>query len=102
MSEYNDLLTEVKTIAAKYSMANMLKGFTPSLLNILLQNNIEKLKEAENYNTTLLLINDAIKSKFSAGAVLDDFITSEGDRERLYELFAQWRGKLLAELAIQN
>jgi hypothetical protein len=102
MSEYDQILAEVTTIASKYSMRNILKGFTVELLNILLQNNLDKLKLAENYDTTIKSINDAIHIQFSAGANLDDFITDQGDRERLYSLFSQWRGKLLAELNVQN
>lgn len=100
MSEYNQILAEVKVITAKYSMANLLKGFTPELLNLLLQNNIDKLKDAADYIKTVQLINDAIHAQFGNGVNLDDFVTDKSDCEKLYSLFAQWRGKLLAELGL--
>ncbi len=100
-STYETLLLETKLIVSKYSLDTMLKGFTPSLLNILLQNHIEKLKDASDYEKTVLLINNALKSQFGASVSLDDFITLDSDRYKLYSLLSQWRFKLLADLQIQ-
>ena len=80
----------------------MLKGFTSDLLNILAHNNIEKVKTADSYQKSILLINNALAAQLGASVNMDDFISDATDRYKLYSIFAQWRAKLLTELGIQN
>jgi hypothetical protein len=80
----------------------MLKGFTPLLLNLFAQNHIEKMQQADSYEKSVLLINNALTSQFGTSVSIGDFITDQADRCKLYSIFAQWRAKLLTELGIQN
>jgi len=100
MSSYQALLAEITTIASSYSLATMLNGFTPELINLLLHNHIEKIKQADTYDTTLILLNDALSSQMGFRMQISDFITHDDDRKRLYELFALWRLRLLVDAGV--
>ena len=97
---YHALLTEITKIASSYSLATMLNGFTPELINILLHNHLEKIKQAVTYETTLTLLNDAISSQMGISMRISNFITLVDDRERLYQLFALGRVRLLTDAGI--
>lgn len=99
---YLTLLEEVRTILARYGLDNFLKNFTDDLINQLMQQHIDKIKLAKDYDTSESLINAAIASQLGASANLADIITDVADHRKLYSLFSQWRGLLLAELGIQN
>ena len=100
-SSYDTLLLESKLVMSKYSLDKLLKGFSPELLNILAQNHIDKVKQADSYEKSILLINNAISHQFGTAVSFNDFITDATDQHKLYSIFAQWRAKLLEELGIQ-
>jgi len=98
MSSYESLLTEIRQIVSTYSLATLLNGFTPDLINILMRGHMEKVKLADTYESTESLINAAITHQVGCGMVLSSFITTEADRHRLYTIFSNWRTQLLAEV----
>ena len=95
---YKPLLDEISKISSAYTFGTMLKGFTPDLINLLMRKHSEKLKNASSYQATETFIDDAISSQFGISMGINDFITSDTDRQKLYELFASWRVLLLAEM----
>jgi len=99
-SNYQSLLDEITKVASNYSLGTFLNGFNPSLVNLLLNNHLDKLKAASSYEATIKLINDTISSQFGMAMVISDFITSEADRKKLYELCAAWRLQFLAEIPV--
>jgi hypothetical protein len=76
----------------------MLTGLTPELINILLQNHIEKIKAANDYDSTISLLNTDISSHLGMTISVSDFITEADDRTKLYNIFSSWRSKLLASM----
>jgi hypothetical protein len=98
---YQSLLDEISTIASAYSLDVMLKGFTPELINILMNNHLDKIKLATDYESSQKLINDAVSAQLGVAVDASVFITKLDDRKRLYELFAFWRTRLLEEASIQ-
>lgn len=98
---YEPLLQEIQSITEKYGLGQMLKGFTPLLINVLIREHIQKVIAANSYESCLKLINDELVAKMGSGLDLSSFITAETDRRRLYQLCADWRVQLLAELGIQ-
>ncbi len=97
---YQSMLDEIIQIASKYSLGAMLSGFNPDLVNLLLHNHLDKIKVASSYEETQKLINAAISSHLGVSMDISHFITAQTDREKLYELFAAWRLRLLAEVTI--
>lgn len=97
---FETLLAQITVIANKYPMGQMLKGFTPDLINLLMQNHLEKIKLASTYESAAQLINDSLASKLGAGMDVSQFITADADRVQLYSLFAEWRTKLLSAPAV--
>ena len=97
-SPYKPLLDEMVKIASSYTFGALLNGFTPDLINVLMRIHREKVNGASSYQTTETLINDALSSQFGIPMGINDFIPSDPDRWKLYELFASWRLLLLAEI----
>lgn len=95
MTSYQQLFDSVHAIAKSYSMAELMDGFTPELINILLNNHITKIQQATTYEITLKLLSDAVSSHLGVQMSVENFITKVQDRETLYALFQQWRHKLL-------
>jgi hypothetical protein len=97
---YQALLDEISTVASNYSFGVMLKGFTPDLINLMMQNNLEKVKAASSYAEAVKVLNAALSIQLGVSMGIDQFITSEEDRQKLYALFATWRVRLLAESTV--
>jgi len=97
---YESLLEQGRAVAKLYSLDIMLNGMTPDLINILLTNHIEKIRAADDYSATTNLINAGISAHLGIAISVSDFITVAEDRDKLYNIFAAWRSKLLASLAV--
>ena len=95
MTTYQQLFDSVLGIAKSYSMEQFMDGFTPELVNILLNNHITKIEQATTYEITLKLLSDAVSSHLGVQMSVENFITKVQDREILYDIFQQWRSKLL-------
>lgn len=97
---YQSMLDEIIQITSKYSLGAIFTGFNPDLVNLLLRNHLDKIKIASSYEETQKLINAAISSQLGVSMDVSHLITAQADREKLYELFATWRVRLLAEITI--
>lgn len=97
---YQILLSEMTLIANKYSLGQMLVGFTPDLINLLMHNNIDKIKMADSYDTAVALINASLSDQLGAGMDVSKFITADSDRVLLYSMFAKWRTLLLSTTGV--
>ncbi len=95
---YQSIVDEFTKIASHYSLGSMLDGFSPDLINLLLHNNIDKPKGAYSHEETQKLINASLSFQLGMAVDISSFITTEVDRKKLYELFAAWRLRLLAEI----
>ena len=100
-ASYESLLEQGRAVAKTYALDVMLNGLTPDLINILLTNHIEKIRAADDYSSTTNLLNAGISAHLGVAISVSDFITVAEDRDKLYNIFASWRSKLLASLAVQ-
>ena len=96
------MLASITQIVTIYGMEEMLEGFTPDLINILLRNHIDKVKQAQDYNATLALSTAALSAHLGTSIDVADCIKNESDRKKLYQLMADWRVLLLAEVFLSH
>jgi hypothetical protein len=89
------MFMEIQALAEKYSMLELMDGFNADLVNILLQNHIESIKRAVDYDTTLDLLSTAIASHIGISVDIEHFISCQKDRSKLYEIFTAWKSQLL-------
>lgn len=99
-TSYECLLEQGRAVAKLYSLDVMLNGMTPDLINILLTNHKEKIRAANDYSSTTNLLNAGLSSHLGIAISVSDFITVAEDRDKLYNIFAAWRSKLLASLDV--
>ena len=97
MSTYEQLLSKAIVVLEKYSLAPFIRGFTPVLVNQLMVNHIEKVRQASSYDNVFLMLNSALSSQLGVQTSVDKFIAKKEDRDMLYEIFQTWRVMLLAE-----
>lgn len=96
---YQQLLDAVHTMADKYGMDDLLTGYEPDLINLLLQNHIEKVRAANSYEKCIAMLNQALSAHLQRSVDVNYFITKEQDRHELYDLFKAWKDRLEAEMA---
>lgn len=94
MSGYTSLLKNITSIVDKYQMGALLNGFTPELINALLQDKMDKIREADSYDKTIAILNDGLKGY---GMSIEGVIKEKADREQLYANFKAWRLLLLKQ-----
>lgn len=100
MSSYQSLYDQVVAVATTYSLSSLLNGFDASLINILLKNHLDKIQLCSSYDVTMQLINHTLSAHMKVPIKIDAFITVERDRQTLYDIFKEWRIKLLQEAAV--
>jgi hypothetical protein len=98
-SSYQSLFEEITKIASNYSLGTMISGFSPDLLNQLLRNNMDKVEASSSYEEAIKVLNEVAVSQIGFRVDVSNFIHSEDDRRKLYELFAQWRTQLLNDVS---
>ena len=97
MSTQEQLLTKAIVVLEKYSLAAFIRGFTPVLVNQLMLNHIDKVRQANSYDAVFLMLNAALSKQLGVQTSVDKFIAKKEDRDALYEIFQTWRLMLLAE-----
>lgn len=99
---YQLLFDEILLVANSYSLGTMMNGLDASLVNILLTNHWAKIELCSDYNTSIAMVNHAISAHVRMNLHIDTFITEEKDRRKLYDLFQEWRKRLLADIEAQR
>ena len=94
-TEYAKLFDKLVVIAKSYYMGNLVTGFTPELMNILLTNHLSAIRNVDSYEQVLDLANTSLTKHLGSTVLVQNFITVESDRKELYSLFMQWRALLL-------
>ena len=97
MSTYEQLLSKAIVVLEKYALAAFIRGFTPVLVNQLMVNHIEKVRQASSYDNVFAMLNAALSTQLGVQTSVDKFIAKKEDRDMLYEIFQTWRMMLLAE-----
>lgn len=95
MTSYDQLLEGAREVLKKYSMDKFLEGFTPELINALITPRMEKMREADSKEKCLQLLSESLSKAFGLGVTVDAWIKDKGDQDKLYEIYSDWRSKLL-------
>lgn len=99
---YQLLFDEMLKVINNYSLGTLLIGFDASLVNILLNNHLAKIELCTDYSTSIAMATHAISAHVGMHLQIDAFITEEKDRKQLYDLFQEWRHRLLADIEAQQ
>jgi hypothetical protein len=97
MSTYVELLAKAIMVLERYSLAAFIRGFTPVLINQLMLNHIDKVRQANSYDTTFAMLNTAASTQLGVQTTVDKFIAKKEDRGQLYEIFQAWRMMFLSD-----
>jgi len=100
--QYAPLLSAARVVAKKYGYDELMEGYDVSLVNILMCNHIQKVRDATSYEKALQLIEQTVAMLLGAKISVSEFISDENDRIELYRIFAQWRSILLGEVQPQQ
>lgn len=99
---YQSLFDEILVVVESYSLSTLLNGLDASLVNILLTRHMAKIELCLDYSTSIQMVNHALSAHVGINIQVDTFITDEKDRRKLYDLFQEWRQRLLAEIGGQK
>jgi len=87
----------------KHHLDKFVSPYSVDLVNLLMRKNIDKVKAAVDYSTTINLINEAVATMVK-GMKLDivAMMPVQADKDALYKLFEEWRSTLLWQIAMEE
>src|SRR5665647_467972 len=99
-SSYQELFENTRSVMAQYGMDYLMVGYDAELINILLSNHFEKVRETVTYDDVLLLFNQAVSKhltkwiSFGSMMKVESFLKPD-DCKHLYSIYTCWRSKLM-------
>jgi hypothetical protein len=99
---FQELFNHTRTVMTQYGLDYLMDGYDPELVNILLSNNFEKVRETITYDEVLNLINEGLSTHLSkwislGGMMKVENFIKQDDCKQLYSIYTCWRGKLIDE-----
>ena len=70
-------------------------GMSPELINLLMQNHLDKVRAADSQQKAEKMMDDAMTAHIGLPIRVESHLREEADRKALYHVFAQWRTMLL-------
>ena len=89
------LFQSMLVILKRHGLDSYLEGYDGELISLLMQNHIEKVREAETYKACQKMMNEVIAAQMGVGITVDQFMPSKDDQCEFYALFVLWRSQLL-------
>ncbi len=99
---YNRLHGEFIAILSKYQLGRIAAPYTPDLINFMMRKHLDKVQAAEDYSSTLQLINTTIASQMGLKLDVAGMIREQADKDALYKVMAEWRQTLLWEITMEK
>ncbi len=99
---YNRLHGEFIAILSKYQLGRIAAPYTPDLINFMMRKHLDKVQAAEDYSSTLQLINTTIASQMGLKLDVAGMIREQADKDALYKVMVEWRQTLLWEVAMEK
>ena len=97
------LHADAMALLKKHHLDKFVASYNVDLINLMMRKNIDKVRAAVDYSSTIRLINEAVATMVR-GMKMD--ITSmmpvQADKEALYKLFEEWRSTLLWQISLEE